>query len=165
MQNRLPPLLFFCIPIWSSWRPPRSRQTDDLCYPDPPHRSFFSRAHSFLSIFSRFSVSPILWLATFVSIVSHFEFVCTPPHVCRHPSSSHPSLCLLTRPAGVFLGFGRSNNGSWIWLVPSLDQPPCGSFLYDGRALCPLSVSSCPCSAYLVDGRSSTQSSFCKLVV
>ena len=41
-KKHSPLLLFFCIPFWSFWRPLHSRRTDDLCYPDPPHRSFLT---------------------------------------------------------------------------------------------------------------------------
>jgi hypothetical protein len=70
-----------------------------------------------------------------------------PSHVC-HPL---PPFLLRTPPlyftihlAGVSLGFGRSDNGLRMWLVPGVpspSQPPCGSFIYNGPALCPLSVS------------------------
>jgi len=56
-----------------------------------------------------------------------------------------PPLCLSIYLAGVFLEFGRLDNGPWTWLVlpgvPSLGQSRCGSFFYNGLALCLLSVS------------------------
>ena len=78
-KNAYPPP-FFCIPVWSSRRPLRSRRMDDLCYPDPPHRSFSNRIHSLLSTCSQFSTSFIIWLATFVSIVLRLASVCISSH-------------------------------------------------------------------------------------
>jgi hypothetical protein len=130
----------------------------------PTHRiARFPTVHTlFVHFFPQFSVPFVLWLATFVSIVLQLEFCCTSSHctyaILPHPFPSHPSLCLLIRIAGVFLGFGRSDNGSWTWLVPSLGQSPrCPSSTADERcALCP--YHSRLCSAYLVDRWSSTQS-------
>jgi len=56
--------------------------------PDPPHRSFPNRTHSFFSVhfFSQSSCGPpILWLATFVSIVVRLGSVLLP--VARMPLS------------------------------------------------------------------------------
>lgn len=154
-QKHSPHLLFFCIPVWSSWRPLHSRRMDDLCYPDPPHRSFSSRPHSFVHLFSIFH-PPIIWLATFVSIVLRLEFVCTSSHSAH--AAPTLALCLSIHPAGVLLGSGRSDNGSRTWLVLGIPL---------AVSVFPLSTTDERCairpnhshrrSAHLVDGRSSTQ--------
>jgi len=88
MQKRSPLLLFFCIPVWSPWRPLHSRRKDDLCHTDPPHPRFLT-VHSLFYPFFQFSVPFIIWLATSVSIVLHLEFVCTSSHH-THPILSSP---------------------------------------------------------------------------
>jgi hypothetical protein len=88
--------------------------------PDPPHRSFSNRTHSFFSVhfFPQPSCGPpILWLTTFVSIVVRLESVLLP--VARMPPFLfllfNPPFCPSFRPAGVLLGSGCLENGLRMW--------------------------------------------------
>lgn len=75
-KNTHPSLpLYTFLEFWRSllprWRTITVTPTHDTA------RFLTIRPHSFLSIFHQASTTPILWLVTFVSIVSFPEFVCT----------------------------------------------------------------------------------------
>lgn len=78
--------------------------------PDPPHPSFSDHTPTFLSVYISTPnfCTPIIWLATFVSIVFHLEFVCTS---FRH--TYVPPTLLASHPLGLPFG-------SFPWRVVGL---------------------------------------------
>lgn len=135
------------------------------------HIARFLTIHTLFCPFFLQSPVPLsIWLVIFESIVLHLEFACTSSHhtYATLPTlpTSHPSALLHDPSRWYFPGFGCSNNGLWTWLVLgvlSLGQPPCGSFIDNGPALCSLSVSLS--SLFRLSCRWATNSSFRESVV
>ena len=124
--------------------------------PDPQHRSFLTNIHTFLSVyFSDSHNFPIIWLATFVSIVFCLEFVCTSsPHTyATLPDPLHPRApCDPSRwrPFGVqlfaacgcdkVLVFNSLLASVWLFFLRRTSAAPfvrinlvCFAYLADGR--------------------------------
>jgi len=175
MQKPLPLLLFFCIPLWSSWRPLHSRRTISVT---PTHRipRFLTVQTFFFDHFFPVFHPPLYHMACHFRVNSLTPGICSrisPPHLSHPPPPfplRTPPLCLSIRLAGVFSGFGRSDSGLRMWLVPgvpSLSQSPWFLPLQRTSAV-PFVRIRIPSSLFRPSSRRAIMdptSPFCKLVV